>query len=242
MTEQSINDAIWSGNYWGPNGAIARAQREYEAPGINFAYESSEELVEKEMVYMNALYSAFGRVYPSARKGNPLALWRVAYAVFHLHPFLAAYADYAETKSQGTLSADRMEMLGAMLVKYASVPFFGGHTFRDAAVTYAVAAQRLTQHDPTSHTAALAALTLARADIAVEGTQGRSREHLRYAERQSVNVTDANQRARILRSLAELWKELGETDRARTLIRHAQEVPGIGDDVREKIQEVKKTI
>lgn len=242
MTEQTIAEAIWSGNHWGRNGAIARARREYEAPGFNFAYESPEELVEKRLVYVNALYSAFSRVYPAARRGNPRAAWRMAYTLFHLHPFLASYAGDAEIESQGTLSADRMEMLGAMLVKYAGVPLLGGHAFREAAVEYAKAALRLTQNDLSSHTAALAALTLARADMDVEGRSGCSREHLRFAERQSVGVKDANQRARILRSLAELWKELGETERARTLIAHAEAVPGIGDDVRQKIQDVKRTI
>lgn len=242
MGQETIGQAIWSGDYWGRNGAIERARREYE----NFTQSTLEEppeVEERRLVYMNALYSALASVIPSAKRRNPIAIIRAVSLVCALRPFLMLYAeDVGVNVAEEKLTADRMEMIAAMLVKYADVPRFGGEMFREAAIHYAVAAINRLTSDPVSHTPALAALTLARADIAVEGKEGLSREHLRFAEKRAVSVADVNQRARIFRSLAEVWSDLAEKEKAREFIDRAQAVPGIDADVLAKIREVSKTI
>ncbi len=243
MTEQAIGEAVWSGDYWGPEGAIVRARREYHKYRIYFSELPPRETTDTQLAYLNALYSAFGSVYPAARRGNMHALGRAVYTLRKIRPFLKNYAkDATDRIRSGEFSADQKEMLGAMLVKFAETPLIGGHVYREAAVEYAKAALHESRDEHGSHTPLLAALTLARADIAVEGKDGHADQHLRFAAKHAAHVTDANQKARILRSLAELYHTLGDRPKALVFIKQAEDVPGISEDVRAKTKAVKDAI
>lgn len=239
MTSADINRAIWEGEYWGSEGAVALARRAYVHPNTSTA---TVEVLERQLQYVNALYSALGSVYPAAKRLNPRAVYRAVSMIIQLRPFVAYYrALEPESLYYQNLSADQKEMLGAILVKYATVPLLGGSAYRAAAIKYASAAFRESESNSTSHTAPLAALTLARAYLA-KGRTGDAQESLHVAEFRVESVVDANQRARILRSIAELWSTLGHKTKALEFINRAGTVSGIGEGTWEKICEARIAI
>lgn len=243
MTDQTIGEAVWNGDYWGPNGAIARAQQEYEAAQREYGprgdthrigradYQRMQKLNESELRFMNALYSAFGSVNAAARRGNPAALVRAVRLIFRLRPFYQEYGGFA----LGTtiLNADQQEMLSAQLVKFAAIPLLGGKKYRVAARTYAGEAVSKA-NPPHPHTPLLARLTLARIGLA-EGNKDIAISQLRVVEGRIGTVSDPNQKARILRSCAELRKHLGEKLPALRLIHRAKDVPDVSPDAWAKV-------
>lgn len=238
MTDRSIGHDVWAGNHWGRDGAIARAKREYRRTSVYLTDDPPQESVDAKLTYVNALYSALGREYPRARRGNPSALAKASVLLMRLRPFYRAYRDRAEKNDLTGFTADQCEMLGAQLVKYAGIPFLGGPRYLAAAETYAFAG---TVDSEYPHTQSLAYLTLARASL-IRAYEGMARDFVKRADRRIRLITDPNQKARVLRSCAELWHELGEHTRAAALIAQAEEVPGIAEDVRAKVAEVKRAI
>lgn len=250
MARETIREAVWAGNHWGRDGSVARAKDSWKEhlslgrfPGESDLYPTSEETVECTLQLVNALYSAFTSVYHSARRGNPRSLWRACDLLLTLQPLYAHFLWRAQEPSRlEDLTADQKEELGAQLVRYADIPVIGGPGYRAAAVEYATRALSESMNDLESHTAPLAALTLARAEAAFGDTGGHVCQHLRFAEKRIEDVSDPNQKARIYRSCAELWHMFGEKDHALELIAIASAVQGIGDDVRAKIEEVRRSI
>jgi len=240
MEASEVRQKTWDGEHWGRRGTIAHERRRYRR---SIGTEDEEPA---RLSYINKLYSGLARALPEAKRGDPAALGRTAACAFRLKFLLERYQRIANTEYDEQqfeeLSPDAKEMLGAIMARYADIPALGGSRYLDAAYNLACSAYGLTEHVKGAHTPALAAITAARVCIARKRAQ-RGLAYVRAATAMAPGIIDPDQKARVLRSCADLWAgTFAQTDRALALIDEADAVPGIGRDVLAKNAETRRAL
>ena len=234
---------IWAGEYLGENGALARGLIEYHEN-------------RKRTVWVSTLLSALGQLLPDAYVGNWQALKTCTWCFFQLEPHVQHWERFA-MEHRGDLtrySPDECDVIASALLMRYRVPWASGlHT--KAAKRYARSAYLRTRNDPGAHTPALALLTLLRI-IALQLKHSHRRteafldeaaEYMTIVRQRAPHITDANQRSRVYRGIAEVTVGLcGHTHNAtlaaRCALDTADAIPGIAADVRAKNAAMRKRL
>lgn len=190
----------WKGEYWGKIGAVNYARYDYQ---VERHFKTAAE--KSRLKYVSTLYSALTSVYPKARRLNLLAGIRAFSCLVRLWPFMEEYARVTREDSKRflALSNDGKEMLGAVLFRFAAMTPINSDEYITAAKAYAHQAFVSSRGTEEHHTRALAALTLARLSEQKDKSLDVS-YYIRIADEEVVRITDLNQKARVLRGLAEI--------------------------------------
>jgi len=224
VTKTGIGSQIWSGDYFGSRGALARAQR---------AYREGSKRISERVAWASALYSALTRVYPAAKRGDPTALARMAWCLQHLAPQVRWFMDPLPN-----LSADQCDVVSTILCRWSQIPFLGHRSHLARAEYLALrAVSGLAKIPAEHHTHALACLTLAKI-LDIRGDKKSAAHYFEMACILAPKVANANQQSRIWRKLA----SLAPANDARAFLDHADAVPGIGADVRVKNIETRREL
>jgi hypothetical protein len=237
--DAQLSQDIWDGNYWDSNGAVARKQAKYNA---------SSRTVADRVEWMSALYSALTRVWPSAKRGNPLSFYRIVWCVWKLKPFVSYFCRYK--RSDGIdefLSAEECDVISTVILRWSDLPllkFYGRERYLSTAEVYAQAACSRPTNKP--HTKPLALLTLAYIYSKASGKRNKVNYCLGIATERVPLITDNNQRARVYRRIADLTIRLyGSTDEtkrtARTMMDRADS-SAEGADVKAKNSETRRVL
>lgn len=228
-----INERIWKGRYWGRGGAMRDALHYYRALPPD---------IEARVVWMSDLYSALGRTYPEARRLSPQAIGRTLWCLWYLKPQVRFFADAVDSNTRrGELTADQCDVISTVLLRWSQLPLAREGRYLDAAEGYV----RLGLGTKTARVHTTSLLHLTRARISVRrGKKLAARSMVRLVLESVDDVADVNQRARVLRSCAELVHALpGDTwdTTPRELLERA-DLPGIGEDVRAKNLETRRAL
>lgn len=232
-----LNADIWNGNYWGPDGALARGKVKYDA---------SRKRIGDAIPWMSLLYSALGNVLPGAKKGEWRSIRYAAWCIWQLRPLVQRFAMAGDAWEYNLPSADQGDVASAVLLKWSSIPVLGWGWYADAARRYALMAYHKSADEEGGHTHALVALTLARICLRMNDWDT-AKGYLAEAESQVGSIASANQRSRVYRGIAEVTLQATRRSvvgmmKALDLLDAADATPGIGDDVRVKNDAIRKDI
>lgn len=224
----TLSRDIWDRKYWGSHGVLSQQKAEFKKfHGL-----------EESIAWMSILDSALASVLPRARRLNPLALLHAFWCVRQLKPRVVWLWDLIPTRVFRELSAEQCQVVSDIVLRWSSVPLYGGDTWLDCADKYADTA--LSRGSTVSHTKPLAYMTLAYIHLKKDPERGLgvAKECLRKVQTPVLAITDNNQRARVYREMAELtviveeWTE-GAKNKARDLLNQA-DLSAQSDDIRTK--------
>lgn len=231
--QPEIGYKIYQSQYWGKNGAVKLGLLRYQL---------SQKEVSDRITLMSTLYSAFTSVYPSARRGNPLALVRGLTCMRHLSP-LIAYATEASDGDLSVLSVDQCETVSRILLRWSTIPVVGTNHQLVAAHRYLVSGiARTMPYTPGSHTRPHLLLTMAELQV-VRGNLAHALGLVEDAEELVNSVEDANHKSRLCRDIALLHGcTFGNRHIAEMYIDAAEAVADADPDVHRKNAEARRTL
>jgi hypothetical protein len=223
--QPTIGKKVWDAKYAGPDGAFAEGRAKYRllpaTPSDRIAWAST-------------LYSELTRRLLEAKKGdlyalllavrNGIMLWSQVWFFKVRRDFPATYREQ--------LGPDGCETISAILNMWSKIPIIGGNHYKMSAIVYVTAAYNAPITEG-GHTHAHACIT--RAGI-LRGENGYN--YLLEALQCVGAITDRNQRARVYRGAARLYKNVYlDSVTALLLIKEAMAIPDLSEDVIYKNQE-----
>jgi|GEM_PF-2934359 len=229
ITEESVDEQIWGGGYWGPKGAIANALT---------LYKRNPERCRP--LYETALYSSIGR----ARADGHSHRWKIPVALMRIHRSTRAFVELIphmrDELLKSDLYAERCEVLTTRLYRIAELPFFVSreesefyHRLADKARTKGEVAIREGKYR-YPHTPPLFFITCGKLSVDKKHSAIASR-YLDQAVEWEPKVTDAKQLARVRKGISELMRLLGNLDGAASWLEKAKTTPGIAPDTLAKL-------
>lgn len=231
--QPDIGRKIYTSQHWGREGAVYLGRLRYRV---------SRKEVSDRITLMSTVYSAFTHAYPSARRGNPLALVRCLHCVRYLQPLIKTMTD-EEVGGTTTLSADQCDTVSRILMRWSTIPLLGKTEHLKAAHVYASSGLDKTEpYVQGTHTRPHLLLTAAEIQL-LFGNRARALGLVEDAEELAGSVTDANHKSRIYRDITVLYgRSFDDQFLAAVYIDAADSVPDIDPDVQFKNAEARRTL